>query len=215
MTEETTNEKTTTEEVQSTTQEPAAAEVVPKQAYDSVTSDLHKFKQQVREFEKKFQHQETATLKANEEWKTLYESEVQKRELAEEKSHKLENSFVFNKKMDAIKQEAVKQGIHSAALNDLEMMNFDDVQIQKTVREDGMQSVQILGAENAVARLKANKEYLFNKAIPPRTNNSDSEVGNPKEVTIEQVLKAEKDGNTQKYRELLTEYQKQKLKQRS
>jgi len=211
MDEQKTNE--TIEEPKATEpQAEIASDVVPRHAYESVTTDLHKYKQKLREFEQKFEEQQTSKLKANEEWKSLYESEVSKRESAEMQAKRLEDSFVFNKKMDVIKQEAIKQGIHNAALNDLEHMGFDDVQIQKTVREDGLQSVDIVGAADAIARLKAAKEYLFNKNTPPKTNTSDPEVGLPSEVTVDQVLKAEKDGNTQKYRELLMKYQKQKLK---
>jgi hypothetical protein len=195
--------------VETPTPEPKI-EVISKQEFDHVMSDLHKQKAKARELEEKVRTIETQKLKEKEEWKTLadqYEGEAKQ---AKDEVAKIKEGLVVRTKFDAIKAEAIKLGIHESAIDDLRMLGWDDVRIETT--SEGR--VNVLGAEKAMQRVKTQKPYLFKAPGAPNVNVNTPGVVDGADISFSTIYEAEKEakksGNYGKYRELLTKFQAQK-----
>lgn len=193
------------------TDEPIKPQTVSKVAYDEVSADLHKFKEQVRTFEADKAKADDATLVQNSEWQKAYEAEKSKREDLEVREKKLEQSFVRNEKLSAIEREAVRLGIRKESLSDLGFFPFDDVQIQKTVREDGTSDLSVIGAADAMERFKLTRPTWFGPVGTLNTNMNDPEVVKVTATsTVDAIAKAHHEGDIVKYNQLMADYRKQR-----
>lgn len=185
-------------------------ETVSKTAYDEVTASMHKFKEQVKSFENAKVKDDEAKLVQSNEWQKAYDAEKVKRIDLEDKQVKLEQSFVRNEKMGAIEKEALKMGIHKEQLSDLKFFPFEDVQIQKTIREDGTSDISVTGAVDAMERFKLIRPKWFGAVGALNTNMSDPEVVGSTSVSIKDINAAYAKGDMEKYKRLHAEYQKKK-----
>lgn len=143
-------------------------EAVPKEVYERMKSDMLKAKQKADELEKSINSQKLAALKQTENWQELAKLKEQEAEDYKTKYERLSSSLVENKKLDAIRTEALKLGIDQRSLEDLEMIDFNEVQIETT----STGKINVLGADKAVANLKLRKPHWFNSK--PATVNANS-----------------------------------------
>lgn len=210
MSEENTTQEQQTESVESEVQEQQAQEVVPKSELDKVLSDMHKFKKMARDYEAKMKEQEMSKLKEQQEWQKI--AEIKEKEAAEavEEATRLKSSFLNTQKYSAIKAAALANGIRKDALDDLELYDFDDhVAIETT----NTGKINVLGAEAAIKKLKAEKPYLFGKSMGG-VNTDSPDVVSGGEITMDKVMKAQaaasKSGDYTEYKKVLQAYQAQK-----
>lgn len=211
MSEENTTQETQAEsaETEVQDQQEQVQDVVPKSELDKVLSDMHKFKKMAREYETKMKEQEMSKLKEQQEWQKI--AEIKEKEAAEavEEANKLKSSFLNTQKYNAIKSAALASGIRKEALNDLELLDFDDdVAIETT----NTGKINVLGADAAIKKLKADRPYWFGKSM--NSVNTDSPgVSSGGEITMEKLLKvkaaAGKSGDYKEYEKVLRAYQAQ------
>jgi hypothetical protein len=122
-------------------------------------------------------------------YKELYELEKGKRSQAEDHAKKISESYVNDLKSSAIKQAALKAGIHETALEDLAYLPNDMVQVETT----STGNINILGTEEYVDYLKNKKPHLFRMGNSLKVNNSHPSEIKPKELTPQDVLKLQKE----------------------
>lgn len=160
--------------------------LVSKEALDKALSDMHKFKKRAQELEAKFKKEEMESLKQKQEWQKIAElKEKEAQELAEEKEL-IKKSLVSDKKYTAIKEAALKAGVLESALDDLELLNFPEVQVEST----STGRINVIGASEAVQRLKTLRPHWFGKGAP-RINGKMPNVDNKGDgiVTLDKLRK--------------------------
>ncbi len=181
-------------------------EMVSKESYDEVSADMHKNKSEVARLTKQIAESENAKLESTQQFEKLWKTEKARADELESDNSNLKESFLFNNKMNAIKTEAAKAGIRD--MSDIELFKFDDVQVQKTTREDGKTLLSVTGAESAIERIKASKPYLFKEVGAPKINAGDPQViGSGDKITAQQVSKAV---GTPQYEPLLAKFKQQR-----
>ena len=156
--------------------------------------EIMQLKTQTKELEAKLKAREEdadrsrlSKLKEQQKFQELAEEFRQKAEAAEQESKTLKQSVVTDKKFSAIKEAALKAGIRKEALDDLELLDFDGVEIEATT----MGNWSVHGADQFIERAKVTRPHWFGKK-GTRINSSDPEVGAAGKVTFKDVMKAEK-----------------------
>lgn len=169
---------------------------VSVEAYEKAMADMHKYKKALREIENNKKTQELQTLKEKQEWQKIAELKEKEANDAIEERKKLTNAVITDKKMSSVREAAMKAGILDSALDDIELLNWSEVQVETT--STGRINVQ--GAEDAVKRLKTLKPHWFGKSAGKINSkipdvNQDSDV-----VSIEKLNKLRKEAlNTGDY----------------
>lgn len=186
-------------------------DMIPKAEMQKVLDDMMKYKKQAREFEGKIKDQEVTDLKRQEEWQKVAELKEREASEAVEKSTRLEASFLNERKFSALKNAALANGIRKEALSDLELLDFsDDVAIETT----STGRINVIGAEAAIKRLKADRPYWFGKSMGSINPGSPEIVDGGGEITLDMVMKAQasanKSGVYAEYSKVLKAYQAQK-----
>lgn len=204
-----TGDESVTEENQ-TSEENQQAEVVPKSELQKALDDLMKFKKQARELEGKIKDREMQELTQKQEWEKIAKIKEQEAQAAIEKANMLESSFLNQKRFDALKSAALAQGIRKEALNDLELIDFnDDVAIETT----STGRINVVGADSAIKKLKAQRPYWFGKSMGAVNTDSPGETTS-QAVTLDAVMKAQdKARKTQdwtEYKKVFAAYRQQK-----
>lgn len=105
-------------------------------------------------------------LRSKEDYKTLAETMEKKAQELEGENSKLKQSIFHTSRVSAVKDVAVKAGLRSAALGDIEAMDLEEVKV--TVGDDRI--IRTEGAEPFVNKLKTLKPYLFETPKDPNFN---------------------------------------------
>jgi hypothetical protein len=183
---------------------------VSKAELDRALADMHKYKAAARETTEKLKAIETNGLKEKEDWKKLAEIKEEEARVALEESNRLKTSFVNEKKFSAVKEAALKAGVISQAMSDLELLSLDDVQIETT----STGKLNVLGADDFVNRIKTLKPHWFgavkttvNSSIPGVTTSGSTTVS--KDDIIKLSLEASKSGDYTAYRQALVKFNQQ------
>ena len=206
---------------QTVVETPTPDPVVPKKAYDEVSSDLHKQKAVAKELTERLRSIEMAALKEKEDWKSVAElkdqrlTEAEAKVLeAESKVQKIQDGLIVRSKFDAIKAEAIKLGIHESAIEDLRFLDWSEINVVPTSDIQGVKGIGVTGVEKAMQRVKTQKPYLFKAPGAPNVNVNTPGVVDGADISFSTIYEAEKEakksGNYGKYRELLTKFQAQK-----
>lgn len=140
--------------------------MVAKSAYDQVSNDMHKYKNRVRELEAAQNQLETDRLKEKEEYKTLYEKSQEEANKWKKEAESGQALFSNTQKYEAVKRHAVQAGILDEAVDDLEMLDLEGVEIETTNK--GRFTVR--GAKEFVDSLKTKKPYWFKSVKAPKIN---------------------------------------------
>lgn len=178
---------------------------------EHVLKDMHRYKEEAKAAKAEAEALRQAKLKEQNDWKTLYESEQAKRQEAEQKTERLQGSFLSHQKNAAVKDAAVAAGLRKEALADLSLLPMDDVQVEGTTTG----RINILGADLFVEKLKASRPHWFG-GEKPNVNTGTPGVGTGGKGTIgvKDLQTAEKaarkSGDYAAYSALLKQYQAQK-----
>jgi len=138
----------------------AVRKTVDRKAYDQVRADMLKFKKQVKDFEAKQREEKLRGHREKQEWQKVAELKEKEANEEREKSSRLMKTIITDKKMAAIRNAATKEGILDSALEDLELIDWSDVEIETT----SSGRINVHGAEDAIKRTKALKPHWFGKA---------------------------------------------------
>lgn len=200
-----------TTEVENAVQEETQAteEVIPvakhKEEIKKVLDDMHKFKSELTSIKEKSRLDEEKRLKETNDYKTLYDRVMAEKKQAEEDRDKVEQSLVKDKKYTALREAALKAGLRQEAVDDLNLLSFDDVEVQKT--DNGL--LQVRGTDRAVEMLRTLKPHWFGKSLnhvnSSTPNVSKAGVANEDEL-IKMSMEAQKSGDYTAYRQKLMEF---------
>lgn len=185
--------------------------MVSKADLDRALSDLHKFKNEANEVKGKLKAFEEKALAEKDDWKSLAERHKQEAEEANQKSERIQNSYIGEKKNTAVKEAALKLGMLPDAIGDLELLSLDGVVIETT----STGKVNVLGADGFVQNLKSLKPHWFGQTqVNTRVNPGVPGVkGEGKAITDSDLLKlsneASKSGDYAPYKAALAKYRTQ------
>jgi len=184
--------------------------VVSKEAYEKVMQDMHKYKKALKEIESTKKQQELQSLKEKQEWQKIAELKEAEANQEREERTKLTKAVVTDKKMSAIREAAMKAGVLDTALDDIDLLNWNDVEVETT----STGRINVIGADDAVKRLKTLKPHWFGKSVGkvnskiPETTKQNSDV-----VTLEKIVKLRKEamqsGDYSTYESAHKQYQAQ------
>jgi hypothetical protein len=184
--------------------------VVSKTEFDKVMADMHKYKKALREIESTKKQQELQSLKEKQEWQKIAELKEAEANQEREERTKLTKAVVTDKKMSAIREAAMKAGVLDTALDDIDLLNWNDVEVETT----STGRINVIGADDAVKRLKTLKPHWFGKSVGkvnskiPETTKQNSDV-----VTLEKIIKLRKEavqsGDYSAYEPAFKQYQAQ------
>jgi len=184
------------------------ARVIKEEDHQRALDDMKKAKAKAKELEQRLAEKETQELQKQGEWKTLAEREKELRLVAEEKAERLNTALYHDKKFGEVYREAVKAGLKPSALQFLEMLPLDGVEVEMT--SQGRMLVH--GAESFVADLKRKHgDVLFSQPKAPNVNSGGSAAeNNSSEVTPQMIFAAEKKKDMAEAKRLTELYLKQK-----
>jgi hypothetical protein len=190
---------------------PPAPEMVPKAEMEKVLADLHKWKNQAKELSVKSAAEREKLLVEQGRWEELAkEKDARLREL-EERDAKTRQAFVDEKKFSAVKEAALKSGIRSEALPDLELVSLDKVQVETT----STGRVNVLGVEHAIEQLKLSRPHWFGgtktviSGSDPQVNSTTTGIVNQKDL-IKLSMEAQKTGDYTAYEKAFKQFRQQK-----
>jgi len=132
-------------------------------------------------------------MKAQEKWKELAELQEKEKLEALAKLENVNTAVAKDKKYTAVKLAAQSLGIRKEALEDLELLDFPEVQIEVT----SLGNVNIVGAATAVERLKLIRPHWFGKKATA-LNSSSPEIVEGAKITTQQVIDARKKASKSK-----------------
>lgn len=201
--------ETTTQETKTETAIPE--ETVSKAELQKVLDEMHKFKKEAKEAKTELEKQKIEKLKDQQNWQAIAELKEKEAVEYQEKFSALSENLIFDKKIAAVKEAALKQGILSTAMDDLEMYDMSSVVIEKT----STGRINVLGADQWVQALKMRKPYMFetkgSKVNPETPGVTGSKNVGWDEVKVAQAAwkKNPSKENEAKYKAMLIEFQRQ------
>lgn len=201
------NNATSTESTENiVTEEP---KVVSKEAYEKVMQDMHKYKKALKEIESSKKQQELQSLKEKQEWQKIAELKEAEANQEREERTKLTKAVVTDKKMSAIRDAARKAGILDTAEEDIELLNWSEVEVETT----STGRINVLGADDAVKRLKTLKPHWFGKSVGKVNSKIPETKQNSDVVSLEKLTKLRKEamqsGDYSAYEPVFKQYQAQ------
>lgn len=168
-------------------EDPPKTDYVLRKDHERAIDDMHKAKARARELEEKLKTEEESKLKEKQEYKTLYERERDARIQSDEKSTKLEESYINSQKYSALKTECLKLGILDTAVVDLDMYDLRNVQFETT----STGRVQVINAKEVAEDLKRIKPHWFGAPGVARVNTTVPTTIGSGEVTYSDIMKLE------------------------
>ena len=166
------------------------ADMVPREEFERVKNDMHKYKTTAQEKERQLEEQRMNTLKEKQDWKSIAEANEQKAEEFRTKYEGLNKSLIDNAKHSAIKQAALSAGILAQSLPDLELLDFSEIHVETT--SGG--KILVSGADQAIQGLMKRRPHWFGSK-PASVNPASPELHSPETsgMTLEKLKLLEKD----------------------
>ncbi len=189
-------------------------DVVPRAQFERTITDMHKYKKAAKEAADKLAEKDRAELVSQNKWKELYEAEKARADEADGTSTKMKESFLNEKKYSALKTAAMAAGLKTEALDDLDSLDLDDIQVETT----STGRTNVMGVEAKLKKIQTAKPHWFGGKTAPKIDGKaprvvdDGSAGGT-EVTIAQVRAAEKlskkTGDRAPYTEVMNRYRAQ------
>jgi hypothetical protein len=201
------SEEVKKEETQQQTQE-EPKKTVSLEDHERALADLHKYKSQLRDIETKSEAQREQLLKDNKEFEKLAMVYKQKLEETDSKFKKAQEAIVLDKKFGALKEAAMKAGIRQEAIQDLESLNMDRVEVETT----STGRVNVLGVEGLIENLKMSRPHWFGATkttVAGGVPNITQGGLVSKEELIKLSLEAQKTGDSSAYLAKFKQYKQQ------
>ena len=170
----------TSTEVAETHQE----EMVSKAELAKVLDQLHDLKRREKAAKTELESRDLQSMKDREEWQKIAELKEQEAAAANERANTLQENVTYATKYSAVKDAALKLGLRQEALADLDLVDLEDVLIERT----STGRTNVLGTEKFVQGLKASRPHWFggNNLNINATNPQARQVASG-EVTTESV----------------------------
>lgn len=176
---------------------------------ERLVSELTTYKTKAVELENKFKNQELEQAKASQEWQKVAQLHEQTAKEYQEKLEGLKKAVVKDKKMSAIREEAIKNGIRKESITDLGILDYPELKLDTD--DEGKFLVE--GADKAIQRLKTLRPHWFQSAAPQVNAQSPSVTGAGGSVSWDDLKKLESEykknpnpANADKYKSALLAY---------
>lgn len=167
-----------------------STKVVPWNNHRRALDDMHKFKKRNVELETKLGEIEDQRLREKEDYKSLAEKYKADAVKYKAEAEQTTSAFVDTQKFSEVKSIALANGLRAEAVNDLDLLKLDAVELETT--SSGRFNVS--GAKDFVENLKRDKPHWFVDNVPPKINPGGG--GAPPDttgkITPSQLLQAEK-----------------------
>lgn len=188
----------------------SSGDTVSKADHARALADLKRVKAELKAKQDAEEKAKEAKLRESNQWKELYEEKERKAKEAEERAERIQKSYLNERRFSAVKEAAIKAGLRDEAYSDLDLLDLEsEVEIEST----STGRINVLGADKFIERLKAKKPHWFGSKNPPAVDGTNPRVTTPKQVTVKQLLDAEKaakkSGDSTEYHALLQQYRKQ------
>lgn len=148
--------------------------------------ELEKYKKLAKDYESKIKNSEIDAAKKNQEWQRVAEIKEQEAKEISEKYEGFKKSFVHEKKMSSIREQAIASGLRKESIDDLKLIDFPEVSLDPT--DEG--NFTVSGADKAIQRLKALRPHWFNSAAPT-VNTTTPSVTSASKISLDDIKKAE------------------------
>ena len=163
----TTTDSGSADESTTQTKEPIESKKhVPLENHKRALDDMHKFKTRAGELEAKLNAVEEERLKETQNYKSLAEKYKAELEADRKELGTLKGTISRSQKYNALERVALEQGLRTEALDDLEAVNLEDIELEVTSNNRYM----VHGTKEFVERLKEKKPHWFKKDKPPGVN---------------------------------------------
>lgn len=188
-----------------------AADFVSRSDHQRAIQDMLKFKREAQALREEREAEQTRRLKENNQWKEV--AEAKEREAAEAKSEskRLQESYLSDKKFNAVRTKCMAMGLRPEASADLELLDLSDVTIETT----STGKINLLGVERYAEWLKTNRPHWFaDSKAPPINTGGPRVIDDSTEITVTDIQAAEREGrktgDMSKYHELHKRFQTQR-----
>lgn len=164
--------------------------LVPFDNHKRALDDLHKYKNNSKELEAKLNAIEEERLKEKQDYKALADRYKAESEAHGRKLREVNALIERSQKFQALERVAAEAGIRPEAIEDLELLPLDRLELETTSNGRFM----VNGVKDYVEDLKQRKPHWFKKDKPPAVNSGGGgakPTGDGK-LTARDVLDAEK-----------------------
>lgn len=121
-------------------------------------------------------------------FKELYETTRQNLEIVQQEKTKLLTSLETTKKYDAVKEHALRSGLRSEAIDDLDRLELDAIEVERTDKG----RIVVHGADLYVETLKKSKPHWFESKKTPGFNSGGTQsMTTTGQITVQNVIDAE------------------------
>jgi len=180
---------------------------VDTKAYERTKNHMHEYKRKFQESNAKLEELanklttlETERLEKSENYKELWEKEREQKESYVEKYNKFTKSVIEDKKMNAIREHAIKTGINDELIDLLGSFDTSDVLVETTSNGNFI----VNGADTWIADLKNQRPSMFKRQSDPVVNNKTGNFdGQEKSYSPKEVVALQK-SDPKLYNELIT-----------
>ena len=188
--------------------------------HDRAVQDMLKYKSGMREsndkitqLESTIEEMKAANLKERDDYKSLYETEVDNHNTTKSRAQNLQDSFYTTQKHSSIYPALKKAGLRDDAEKILESISYDSLEVETT--SEGR--VFVNGVETFVEKFKADYPFAFEQRSAPTVNSAGGNSGNltPTKITPAYVIEVEKKHgrNSEQFAKVMNAYMAQKKSQ--
>lgn len=181
---------------------------------DRIKKDMLKYKDENAQLRAQLEAAKLNSHKEKEDWKSVAEHHEQQANEYKTKYTGLQQALVNEKKVSALRSEAIKAGINPQSLPDLELLDFDEVSIETT----STGKILVSGQDRAIAKLKTMRPHWFTNSVPS-VNPATPNVGKPNSDTVTvadlnaaeaQWKKTKSESDKKQYEDLIRKYKSQR-----
>lgn len=174
-----------------------------------ILADLNKYKKEAADLAEKLKASETSSIKSRGDWEQLAKLKEEEAKQARIEAERLKNTYITEKKFNELRTEALRLGIRKEAIEDLELVDLNQIQIETTDRG----RIDVIGAKIVAEKLKATKPHWFQDKETPAINSSIPRVNLDGKITINEIYEleaeAKKTGDSSKFIEAIKKYKMQ------
>lgn len=159
-------------------------------AFKRIKDDLFKAKKEKDDALAEVQRLKEEKLKAAKNWEEIAKLKETEAKSEKDRRERLEKAIVERDKNLALREEAVKAGINPMSLQDLDMLDFSEVDIETT----SSGKIIVHGAAQAIQGLKLRRPHWFSQK-PPSVNPhtpENTQPSAPGSMTPSRALELEK-----------------------
>lgn len=152
-------------------------------ALDRITAELARIKKENDEFKAKAKSQEIEAAKAANDWQKIADLKQKEAEEAQEKLERFKKAVSMDKKLSAVREEAIKAGLRKESISDLGYIDYPEVQLDT----DNEGNFKVDGADKAIQRLKASRPHWFQSSVPNVNTQSPGVTGSGGKMTYNDI----------------------------